>query len=242
MPFELDSKESLDYHYRLIRSKRYLKNIYTDYYNRFKKSLASHKIIIEIGSGAGFIKEVIPKVLTSDVLPGKGIDCVFSATKIPFKNGEVSAFVMIDVLHHIKSPQRAIHEMDRCLTKRGKIIMIEPANSLMGRFIFQHFHHEKFAPDAGWNIKGEGRLSDANGAIPYIIFIRDRIIFEKKFPNLRIQNIKFHTPLRYITSGGLSKPQLLPSFTYPVILAVEWLLSPLNKYLGLFMTVEIEKI
>lgn len=245
----LDSSQMLVNHNRLIRNKVFLNKIYQDYYHRFKLSLKpflntlskKKPLIVELGTGAGFLKEIIPEVITSDVIGGRGIDKVFFAEKMPLKNKSVSAFLMYDVLHHIKNPEKALKEMSRCLVNGGRIIMIEPCNSLFGRFIYQHLHHENFDPDAGWTISGKGRLSDANGAIPYIIFIRDRKLFEKKFPGLEIVNIEPHTPIRYLLSGGLSKPQLLPSFTYPLVLTIEKLLSPLNAYMGMFMTIEIQK-
>ena len=51
-----------------------------------------------------------------------------------------------------------------------------------------------------------------------------------------------HTPLRYLLSGGLTLRQLVPSFTYPAIKAVEYTLSPVNNLLGMFQTIELEKV
>ena len=182
---------------------------------------------VELGSGAGFIKKVIPKVITSDVVSGHGIDKVFFAEKMPFANKSISAFYMIDVLHHIKNPSKALKEMDRCLVGGGKIIMIEPANTLWAQIVLKNFHHENFDTKAGWTIKGKGRLTDANMAIPWIIFVRDRKKFEKKFPNLKIRNITPHTPFSYLISGGLSYQPFIPVFLYPFAIFTEKLLTPL---------------
>ena len=132
-------------------------------------------------------------------------------------------------------------EIDRCLKIGGKVIMIEPANTLWGRFVYQNFHHEVFDPSGDWTVKGEGPLSSANGAIPWIIFFRDRKKFEGEFPSLKIKKMKYHTPLRYLISGGVSMKQLLPSFTYRMIKAIEMILTPFNHYIGMFFTVAIEK-
>ena len=79
-------------------------------------------------------------------------------------------------------------------------------------------------------------------AIPYIIFQRDIQQFRKEFPDLKIRSIRFHTPFKYLISGGLSFRQLLPPLTYPLVDFLEWLLTPLNRYLGMFMTIELEKV
>jgi SAM-dependent methyltransferase len=148
---------------------------------------------------------------------------------------------MIDVLHHIKKPKVFFAEARRCLKSGGKIVMIEPANTLWGRFIYKNFHHEIFDTSAEWEMDKTGPLSDANGAMAWIIFQRDRKLFESEFENLKIRSISFHTPFRYILSGGLTYRQLVPSFTYGFVNFLEICLHPFSKWLGMFETVVLEK-
>ena len=75
----------------------------------------------------------------------------------------------------------------------------------------------------------------------WIIFWRDREIFENEFANLRIVRMCNHSPLRYLLSGGLTLKQLVPSFSYPIVKALELVLSPFNNLLGMFQTIELEK-
>lgn len=239
-----DSKQAILEHRNKIREKSFLNKIYVDFYQIFKKTKFPKGPIVEIGSGAGFIKEIIPSVITSDVIAGPEIDKVFFADKMHFKDKSISAFLMIDVLHHIKDSEKAFEEMLRCLKPEGKIVMIEPYNSLWGGFIYKHIHPEKkgFDSKAGWKIKGQGRMSDSNPALPWIIFVRDKQIFQKKFPNLKIVRILPHTPLLYLISGGLTRWQFLPSSFYPFVVNLENKLSPLNKLIGMFVTIELKKI
>lgn len=236
----LDSPQYLIIHQELIRHKGLLNHIYNDFYSNIS-NLASKKPIVELGSGGGFIKEIIPQTITSDIVKGPGIDKVFYVEKMPFRKNSVGTFVMFDVLHHIKNPEIAIREMQRCLKKEGKIIMIEPYCSFWGGLIYKYLHHERFDPTANWQIKGTGRMSNANTALPWIIFVRDRNMFEEKFPNLKILKLSPHTPLAYLISGGLTKYQFLPNFTYPLIKFLEYIISPLNSFLGMFATIEIQK-
>lgn len=237
----LDDKDSIVEHSVLIRRKPILYKIYKKFYTILSSASVPSGKKIELGSGGGFIKQFISNIITSDVILSDGIDKVFSATKIPYRDKTISAFYMIDTFHHIKNPRKALSEMSRCLKKGGKIIMIEPYNSVWGRFIYQNFHHENFDPNTDWKIMGHGRMSDANGAIPWIIFERDRKRFDKEFPNLVIKKFKPHTPFAYLLSGGLSKPQLIPTFTYPILEEFENFLKPLNRWLGMFVYIEIQK-
>lgn len=238
----LDTKDALDLHRKLIKQKPILRSVYDDFYSKLTPKNVPKGKVVEIGSGGGFIRDIIPNVVTSDVIAGAGIDKVFSATKIPYKNSSVSAFLMIDVLHHIKDPEKAFKEMERCLKKRGKIIMIEPYNSLWGGIIFKYLHYENFDPSGDWKVQGKGRMSDSNTALPWIIFTRDRKTFVKKFPGLKIIKVEPHTPFRYLVSGGVTKPQLIPTFLYQAILSLENFLSPLKSHLSMFVTIELQKV
>ncbi len=237
---DIDSIQTLKLHQKIIIESKFLNALYKDFYLEFKK-LAKHKPIVEIGSGAGFIKKVIPKAITTDVIKTNNIDKLAYAEKLPFKNGAVGSIVMLNVLHHIKKPTKAIEEFDRVLKKGGRITMIEPANTIWSRFLYTHFHNEIFDTKSGWTTKGSGRMSDANGAIPWIIFIRDRNLFNNRFPNFKIESIRYHSPFAYLVSGGVSKFQPFNNVDFKKFRRFEKFIEKLNPVLAMFMTIVIEK-
>jgi SAM-dependent methyltransferase len=240
---DLDDLSATLVHSQIISGKGFLNKIYLGYYAEFKKIINSlqGRLFVELGSGGGFIKQVIPGVITSDVMALRGIDLCFSGENLPFKDNTVDGFFMLNVLHHIRKPKSLLRELNRVLKAGGRVFMIEPANTVWSKFIYSKFHHEDFNELAGWNLEGTGRLSSANDAMPWIIFMRDRLAFETEFSELKINTIRLHTPLRYLISGGVSLRQLLPPWTYRIIEGLEYILSPLNRYIGMFMTVELER-
>lgn len=197
--------------------------------------------IIEIGSGGGFLKEVMPNVTTSDILQLPDNDLTFDALNMPFENSSIGAFVMVDAFHHIPDSEKFLAEMERTLISGGKIIMNEPWNSFWGRLIYKNFHHETFNPKGDWKIPSSGPMSDANGALPWIVFNRDIEIFERKYPNLRIKKVTPHTPLRYLLSGGVSMKTLVPQFSFGLFKNLELLLRPLKGIFSMFVVIVIEK-
>ncbi|MFZ2201979.1 MAG: methyltransferase domain-containing protein, partial [Microgenomates group bacterium] len=221
--------------------KGWLNKLYRDFYGQMKRVKVPRGKKVEMGSGAGFIKEIIPGVITSDVVKAEGIDMIFFAERMPFKNGGVTAFYMLNTLHHIKNVEKAFAEMDRCLKSGGKVVMIEPANTWWSRIIY-HFHQEVFDPGADWRVDGQNRLADSNIALPWIIFVRDRKRFARLFPGLKVVKVAPQTPFLYLFSGGLSFPQMLPTSLYPIL---KWLEERLDRWrwrLGMFMAIELEKI
>lgn len=241
----LDDPENIHILREIIQRKSFLAKTYKSFYQDLLeriKTIPPDGKIVELGSGASFLKQYNPRIITSDVLPYDGVDLVFSALDMPFEDNSLSALLMVDVLHHIKDSRLFFREASRCLKSGGKIVMIEPANTYWSSFIYKNFHHEPFNPRGGWGFEAGGPLSGANMAIPWIIFQRDRGLFRAEFPHLVVRDLNIHTPLRYLISGGLSMRQLLPSELYGLVRFMEWLLLPLNQHLGMFLTIELEKI
>lgn len=241
---DLDDLHTTEIHSNVIRSKPFLYQIYLESYKVFGQTITRRPNgkFVELGSGGGFIKEIYPNVVITDILPFNGLDVVFSAEHMPFENNSLDGIFMIDVLHHIKDVENFFQEAQRCLKVGGEIVMIEPANTWWGRFIYTNFHHEPFEPNVtDWKIKGTSPMSCANGALPWILFSRDKVHFQEKFPNLLIEKVTYHTPLRYLISGGVSFKQLLPTFTYSIVKGIEFIFSPLNSILGMFMTIRLKR-
>ena len=240
---ELDELERTLAHREIILSKPFLKNLYAKWYgDLIACSEASPKgKFLEIGSGGGFLKDIFPQVITSDILALPHIDLLINAESLPYNEQDLGCIMMLNVFHHIPRPYLFLHEAERTLVPGGKIIMIEPANSAFARFIYKNFHHEPFLENGDREINPRKPLGNSNQALPYIYFERDVEWFKTEFPTLEISSIKYHTPLLYLASGGLTRDALCPLMFYKILSRIEGLLSPFNRYLGLFCTIILGK-
>ena len=242
--YELDDPRLTEKRRNIILQKHFLRKLYMDWYNDLKARLqkAPKGKIVEIGAGAGFFKQVMPEVITSDIMPLSHTDLTFSAEEMPFADGELSGIAMVDVLHHIPQPRLFFKEAVRTLKPGGKIVMVEPTNSAWGRFIFSTFHHEPWDSETKiWELPSSGPLSGANIALPWIIFVRDRKLFEQEFPELKVTDVKQHTPIRYLASGGVSLKSLVPSWSFGILSGIEKLFSPFSKFFSMFQTIEVTR-
>jgi hypothetical protein len=103
-------------------------------------------------------------------------------------------------------------------------------------------HHEPFDEfSEKWNFPSSGPLSGANGALPWIIFFRDRKKFFSLYPFLRIRRLETHTPLRYWLSGGLKSWSLMPGFLFGLFSFIDSFLIRVAPGFGSFLFVEIER-
>ncbi len=88
--------------------------------------------IVELGSGMGSIKEVIPECVTTDLFPNPWLDRQENAYQLTFAAGSVSNLILFDVWHHLRYPGTALAEFRRVLAPGGRVIIFDPAISLTG--------------------------------------------------------------------------------------------------------------
>ena len=220
---DIDSPEMTHLRRQIIRDKPFLRRIYEEWYRWILASLpAGPGRVLEIGSGAGFLSDYIPELLTSDVFYVPGLSLVMDAGRIPLASGSLRAIVMTNVLHHIPNPRAFFLDAARCVGGGGAIIMMEPWNTRWSAWIYSHLHHEPFSPNAtGWEFPASGPLSGANGALPWILFERDHKQFAAEFPKWSLESVTPQMPFRYLMSGGLSYRSLAPGFSYGIVRSLE---------------------
>ena len=229
-----------------ILDKKSLRLLYLEGYTKYKQSLAlcpAGGIALELGSGGGFIKEVIPEATTSDLLPYEGVDQVVDACKMPLQDQSIRAIFMSNVFHHITDAEAFFQEATRCLVPGGRIFISDPYCGWFGSIIYRYIHHEPFDPNAReWKFQSTGPLSGANIALAGIVFERDLDLFKTRFPQLKLVKYEPNTPLRYWLSGGLKTWTLLPAWAFPLATWLDRFLVKLSPGFSSFVDIEIERI
>ena len=242
---ELDDPARVDALRRLIRSKPALERWYRECYAKYEACVArcpARGDVLELGSGAGFLQEVMPDVITSDVLPYAGVDRVVDASRLPFADASLRAILMLNVFHHLPDLEAFFREAQRCLVPGGRVFLVDQYLGWISTPILRHLHHEPCDPSAErWAFDTSGPLSGANGALAWIVFERDRARFEKLFPALRIAAYTPHTPLRYFLAGGLKRWSLLPGVGFPLASALDRALASASPRWCSFVDVELVK-
>lgn len=228
---------------RIIQGKPALKRLYGETYARYAACLArcpAEGLAVELGSGGGFVKDVLPEVITSDVIPYPDVDRVVDGTAMPFADGSVRALFLLNVLHHIPDVSAFLRECERVLMPGGRVLVADQYPGFVGKFVYRHLHHEPFDMQATeWRFPSKGPLSDANGALAWIVFERDRARFEREHPALRLDAFVRHTPLRYWLAGGLKRWSLLPNALFSAATWVDRALLRLSPRFASFLDVEL---
>lgn len=243
---DIDSPQTISIHRKIILKKPIMRAVYRKWYKRFLPAVSATSQLrlpmVEIGCGASHLEQYIPTVIKTDVVNHGNVHQVVDGTELPYADDSVRCLFVLNALHHFDFPQKFLAEAERVLAPGGRLVLTEPSNSPLQKFMIRHFHLHEYYDDSvkRWDNVVEGRLSSANNALPWIIFQRDRTLFETRFPKLKILSIKRHTLFFYFASGGLSYRSFLPALSIPFLHLSEWLVT-LIPLLGTEMTIEIEK-
>jgi SAM-dependent methyltransferase len=212
-----------------------LQKLYADFYRLIAQHLSNlpDAKIVELGSGLGNIRDIIPNCLRTDLFPNPWIDQIENAYKLSFADESISDLILTDVFHHLRYPGTALKEFARVLHKGGRVLMLEPYMSALGLLVYGIPHDEPIAiikkieweAPEGWSPENIDYYAAQGNST--------RIFVGNKFrPRLadwqKIETIHL-SAIAYAASGGFSKPQLYPTSMLPLI-------KKLEKLLGLFPT------
>lgn len=221
------------------------RSVYTQLLALRDRHAAGEGLEVELGTGAGFFKQLHPQLITTDIRPGRGVDRVVDALAMPFDAGEVRALYAINLFHHLPDPSRFFAEVSRVLAPGGVCLLVEPHGGLFSAFLHRRLHaDEHFDEHAGWTNQAiKGPLSGANQALAEIVFGRDRQIFCARFgEQLEIVERPYClNALRYLVSGGVNFRPLLPAWSAPLLKGIEALCSPLAKHWSLHQVTVIRR-
>lgn len=245
----LDGSSSTVQHREILRRKPLLRSLFEDFYRqchgldeRFFGDTPGRRV--EIGAGSSLMNRLYPEVLLSDVKVLPFVDLVASATTLPFRDGSLRAIYAINAFHHLPDVRIFLQEALRVLHPMGGVVLIEPFHGPLARWFFKRMHEtESFDPEAeSWAYEESvGPMSNANQALSYVVFVRDRKRYDELFPELDVVYRKPHTQARYVCSGGVNFRCLTPGPLGVLAHLTEKILSPANSFLALQHTVVLRK-
>jgi len=224
-----------------------IRDIYDGFYRRIAAHLPPADLgpVVEIGSGMGNIKRVIPHCITTDLFPNAWLDRQENAYALSFADRSIGAIVLFDVFHHLRYPGTVLRELRRVLQIGGRVILFEPDMSPLGKLVYGTFHHEPLAlldpitweAPEGSKTENHGYYAAQGNACR--IFVRG----ERPGPidGWTISRVERHPDLSYVAAGGFSGPQLYPRFLLPLLRAIDLFASPLPSVFSTRLLVVLEK-
>jgi SAM-dependent methyltransferase len=225
-------------------NKPLLKEIYLEFYKLIASQL-NQKIegkIVELGSGIGNMKMVVPNVICTDIFNNPWIDQVENAYKLSFENESVSNLILFDVFHHLEFPGTALNEFRRVLMKGGRVIIFDPYISLLGLIVYGLFHHEPIGlkQQINWFAK-EDQTNNYYAAQGNATRIFGSKKYSDKLTDWEIIKVKNLSAISYVLSGGYSRRQLYPYKLLPFVKFVDKIFGWFPLLFGTRIMVVLEK-
>jgi SAM-dependent methyltransferase len=229
----------------LITQRPLVKRTYDTWYSAMLADAASVPSspgrVLELGSGANYVKLIDPSVITSDVVAGS--DMVVDGQALPFGAEELRAIFLTHVFHHVPEPERFLDEAIRTLVPGGVVAFIDVAHTPLARLLFGKFHPEAYDGSIhDWKLDPSGPYGGANQAMSWVVFVRDKARFEARFPALRVECVEFLPWFGYLISGGLTRRNLVPSAAVPVLNWLDRATTALNPLCALHWHIRIRKV
>jgi SAM-dependent methyltransferase len=246
---DFDSDGLLVIQQKILQEKKMMRGVFEHFYRRCmaldKKYFSGEGQRLEIGAGVSFFNKLFPDVLITDIKKADHLNQVIDAQQMDLPGNSVRAIYGINCFHHLPEPDKFFRELDRVLVRGGGCILIDPYYGPVSEMILTRlFKTETFdKSQKNWETNSSGVMVGANQSLSYIVFVRDRETFRKKFPGLEI--VYSHTLnnyLQYLLSGGLNFKQLLPDFLIPVIKGIEFLLTPFAPVFALHHIIVLQKM
>jgi SAM-dependent methyltransferase len=201
---------------------------------------------VELGSGIGKIKSIIPSCICTDLFPNPWIDQVENAYDLSFQNSSISNLILFDVFHHLKYPGNALDELNRVLKPNGRLIIFEPSISLLGRLIFGLFHKEPIGrlKNIQWNAAGDFKPDkiDYYAAQGNAGFVFNTNRFAHELESWEVIYKKRLSALAYIASGGFSGKAFYPVSFYHLIKKTETILDAFPKVFSTRILIILRKM
>lgn len=216
----------------LIQERPLLTYCYDVWYRKMVEANRGNAFVagetLELGSGGSLLANHVPGLITSDVVEGVA-DRVIDGRALPFPDASLQAIFMSHTFHHIPDVARFLAEAERVLKPGGYVAMVEVAHTPFARFFFDRFHPEPYDDQPlEWDFTQNDSMMDSNQALSWMVFVRDRLKYERQFPSLRLEKTAFLPWVTYLLAGGVTMRNLIPGFLVPVLKALEFLAIPLR--------------
>ncbi len=221
-------QENLEY----WNAKPVLREVYREFHELIARNLCDlDGETIELGSGIGNIKEVIPHCVRTDLFPNPWIDREENAYALSMPDNSVANLILFDVFHHLEFPMNAMAEFHRVLAPGGRLLVFDHAMSAIGRLFSRFIHHEKAGFSKPFRV-GIANAEEIKSAGYYADHANAFRFFEKHFNQQladcwqRVEVIKLPA-LKWLASGGYRGPSLISDKIKPIIYVMEMVVSKL---------------
>ena len=169
---------------------------------------------LELGSGIGVAPEIIPNLVTSDLVKTQYVERAVSAYEIPAEQwGNILA---MDTLHHLQRPFEFFASAAKALADGGRIVLMEPAGTPWGRLFYGMVHPEpcvpgEIIPPFDFSADANGEFANMGMGVGLLSRHPDETARRLAELDLSLRSVTYRDFFAYPATGGFSGRSMLPA-------------------------------
>jgi SAM-dependent methyltransferase len=241
-----EHQRQIEENLRYWEAKPVLREIYRDFHRLLARYLSDVPgETVEIGSGIGNIKEVIPRCVRTDIFPNPWNDRQENIYRLSMANSSVANLILFDVFHHLEHPMDAMDECRRVLQPGGRLLVFDHAMSVAGVLFSKFVHHERAGFLKSYRLRADG-AAGIDAPRYYADHANAQRILERRFEELlglawrKVAVVKLPA-LKWLLSGGYRGPSLAASGNNSLVNFAEKLGTLLPALSALRLLVVLQK-
>jgi SAM-dependent methyltransferase len=241
-----EHQRQIEENLRYWEAKPVLREIYRDFHRLLARYLSNVPgETVEIGSGIGNIKEVIPHCVRTDIFPNPWIDRQENIYRLSMADSSVANLILFDVFHHLEYPLDALDECRRVLNVGGRLLVFDHAMSAAG-FLFSKFvHHERSGFGREYKLRSEDS-SSLRSPHYYADHANASRILDRGFDQMllpawsKVAVVKLPA-IKWLLSGGYRGPSMITAGNKQVLEYLERMTSWLPFVFALRLLIVLER-
>ena len=111
----LDGSERFDAHRAVLERKAMIRDVFVEFHCLFealdRRYLHGEGAVIELGAGVFPVRESLPHVIATDIVPAAHLDRVLDGGAMDLPDASVHAFYLQNVFHHLPQPALFFREL-----------------------------------------------------------------------------------------------------------------------------------
>jgi hypothetical protein len=227
---------------KIWEEKPQIRLVYKRWVNKILPFLTDKGPLLEVGSGSGQLRDLIPDIILSDVVYLSWLDCVANCIEMPFDDGSLGGVIGMDLLHHLVNPHIFMREAARILRPGGRAIFIEPYITLLSFSAYKLLHHEDIYFRDYQKKRRNSDIWEGNLALANLVFNRDLKNWYSLQPNLAIVYSELFSFFDFACAAGFKPYAYAPHFLFRILARMDAYLSILMPFIGFRIFVVLERI
>lgn len=241
-----EHQRQIEENFRYWQAKPVLRDIYRDFHRLIAAQLSTlDGETVEIGSGIGNIREVIPDCVRTDLFPNPWIDRQENVYCLSMADNSAANIILFDVFHHLEYPLDALQECGRVLQQGGRLLVFDHAMSLAGLVFSKFLHHERQGFLKDYLLRSPEDI-DPTSAGYYADHANAHRILVRRFNELLGADwdcvcVQRLPALKWLLSGGYRGPNLVSARMTPLIEGIDLLAGLLPSITALRLLAVLER-